>query len=54
MLTSMDKTIEDLEKEIRHLREIIATMILWIAQSANAPISRTNAERLIIMLEDEK
>ena len=49
-----NKSTDDLEKEIQHLKEVIATLIMWIAGSAGSPLSVANAEQLINMLENGK
>jgi hypothetical protein len=45
---------EELKQEIEHLKTIIGTMIVWIASSANSPISRQEAGKLVEMLEEKK
>lgn len=42
-----------LRKEVEHLRKTLGSLIAWMAQSANSPISVKEAERLLRMLDRE-
>lgn len=41
-------------KELEQLRYTVATLIVWMAQSANSPIRVEEAERLLKLLPPER
>ena len=49
-----DRDVERLEREIKILRETVGTLIAWIAASAGAPISRSEAMQLLRMLDGDR
>lgn len=49
---SEDMRICELEQEVERLRDVLGTLMSWMGQSANAPLSRKEFEQLIRKLED--
>lgn len=43
----MEKKIEELELRVKHLQETLGSLIAWMAQSANSPISVSDAQFLL-------
>lgn len=49
---SEDMRICELEQEVERLRDVLGSLISWIGQSENAPLSRKECERLLLLLDD--
>jgi hypothetical protein len=43
--------ISELELQLIALREVVSTLIGWMASSANSPISVSEAEKLLDMMD---
>ncbi len=44
------KREKDLSDKVKWAHYVLGTLITWLAQSANAPIRRDEAEKLLLML----
>jgi hypothetical protein len=44
--------VNRLERKVERLRKAVGTLIAWMSQSAVSPISRTDAQDLLNMMED--
>lgn len=42
--------VQQLEVEVARLRDVLTSLIAWMAQSANSPINRQEAEELLTRL----
>jgi hypothetical protein len=48
---SKDEQLTRLRAEVNQLRDVLTTTISWIAGSANSPLSVSEAQKLIRMLD---
>ena len=42
------------DREVERLRDVLGTLIAWMSGSANSPISRSEAEKLLKKLQEHK
>ena len=50
---SEKERLDELERQVRVLRETLASFIAWTAQSAGSPISVADAKQLLGKLDGE-
>jgi len=50
---SRAKEVAKLQREVQALRDMVCSLVLWLATSANSPISRAEAQQLIVMVEGD-
>lgn len=48
------KRIEQLEQEVKRLQDTLSTALLWIGQSAGAPLSHKDVRELIAKLHPKE
>ena len=50
----LERTVLETQVELATVKRTLGTLIAWMAQSANSPISQADAQRLMDMLPPEK
>jgi hypothetical protein len=49
-MTNRDAELTTIRNDLARTKEVLGTLISWMAQSANSPIRRDEAEKLIKQL----